>query len=106
MGRDDFSNPIHLDSVGDAIQLQQHHSRDAQTLTNDEFSKVSIFRDQDASFRIGHLNYALIRSSLAGLCNSDDIVAVSPKFFDDLARDILVSEKAHHSAAITVSCSR
>jgi hypothetical protein len=52
-------------------------------LTNDEFAKVSIFRDQDAAVRIGHLDYVLVGSTLSGLRNGDDIVAVSSKSFDN-----------------------
>ncbi len=60
MPRDDCSDTICFAAVRQAIQFQQHYSGNAQTLTNDEFAKVSIFSDQDTAFRIGHLNHTLI----------------------------------------------
>jgi hypothetical protein len=85
MGQDDISDAICFRAVRQAIKFQKNHSGNAQTLTNDKFAEVSVFRDQDAAFRIGHLNYVLVRNSLPGLCNGDDIVAVSPESFDNLA---------------------
>jgi hypothetical protein len=83
VARHDVSDTICFDAVRQAIQLQQHHSDKPQPLTNDEFAKVSIFRDQDAAVRIGHLDYVLVGSTLSGLRNGDDIMAVSSKSFDN-----------------------
>lgn len=60
MGRDDVSNPIGLCSVRQAVQFQQHHAGNAQPLTNDKFAKITIFRDQDAAFRLGHCDHMIV----------------------------------------------
>jgi hypothetical protein len=56
----DVCDTICFGAVRQAIQLQEHHSGDAKSLTNGKFAKVSIFRDQDAAVRIGDLNYLLV----------------------------------------------
>lgn len=106
MSRYDVCDTICFGTVRQAIQFQEQDPDDAKPLANDKFAEVSIFRDQDTAVRVGQRNYVPIRRSRVGLSHRDHVMANSSKSFDNLPRNILVCEKAHHSAAITVSCSK
>jgi hypothetical protein len=50
---------VSLRRVRKAIQLQQDHAMNPQSLANDELAKIAVFRDQDAALGIRRLENVL-----------------------------------------------
>jgi hypothetical protein len=87
-----------------AIEFQQDYATNLQPLANDQLAKIAILRDEDAVIAICRIKDVFIRRSRSRLPDRRHVKTRSAKPLNDEARDILIRQKTHHSAASTVSC--
>lgn len=88
------------------IKLQQHDPADGHTLPNDQFAEIPVFGNQDTLIGDGQSQHFIVRGTRHCLSDGHNIKTSRSKAGYYNARDVLVCQKAHHSAARTVSCPR
>jgi len=75
-------------------------------LPNDQFAEVAILGDQDAALVNGGRKPLIVGGSRVRRRDRGQVEAGAAKPLDDETRNVLVRQKARHSAARTVSCCR
>jgi hypothetical protein len=102
------SNPLRhgvgLRPVCQPIQFQQDDTAQREALANDHFAEIAVLRDQNAVVGIRRIQNIVIRRARSRLGNGNHVMTFVAKALDHKAGDIFIREKAHQSAARTVSC--